>query len=391
MTAFSLRLTNGANAVSKLHAATANSTWREIAPHGIIGGHERRPPTDVGRRADPRPVRAATSTPTWTTSTAPRTRRAGGSAIDRIPPTELWEAHLDQKRELARVRARPAPDPVRSARRGAEDAPGARRGARPEGAHHRLRAPVRDVQARRDDLHGPRPAGAPARRPDRPVQLVFAGKAHPADRPGQAVIQEIFGRTRSPEFRGRVFVLEDYDMRIAQVPRPGRRRLAEQSPAPARGLGHLGHEGRDERRRQPVASSTAGGTRAGATATAGRSAVASRSRTRPPRTGPTRWTCTGCSRARSCPSTTSATRRASRPAGSSGCGGRSRRCCGSSRPRGCSTSTRSGCTCRPRASRSPEAAAVAARMRPPDEAVARSRSSQRMTGAAAMTGASRWR
>jgi glycogen phosphorylase len=50
----------------------------------------------------------------------------------------------------------------------------------------------------------------------RPVQLVFAGKAHPADRPGQAVIQEIFGRTRSPEFRGRVFMLEDYDMRIGR-------------------------------------------------------------------------------------------------------------------------------------------------------------------------------
>jgi starch phosphorylase len=52
--------------------------------------------------------------------------------------------------------------------------------------------------------------------PDRPVQLVFAGKAHPADRPGQAVIQEIFGRTRSPEFRGKVFILEDYDMREAR-------------------------------------------------------------------------------------------------------------------------------------------------------------------------------
>jgi starch phosphorylase len=51
---------------------------------------------------------------------------------------------------------------------------------------------------------------------DRPVQLVFAGKAHPADRPGQAVIQEIFGRTRSPEFRGKVFILEDYDMRIGR-------------------------------------------------------------------------------------------------------------------------------------------------------------------------------
>jgi starch phosphorylase len=51
---------------------------------------------------------------------------------------------------------------------------------------------------------------------DRPVQIVFAGKAHPADRPGQAVIQEIFGRTRSPELRGRVFIIEDYDMRVGR-------------------------------------------------------------------------------------------------------------------------------------------------------------------------------
>jgi len=51
---------------------------------------------------------------------------------------------------------------------------------------------------------------------ERPVQVVFAGKAHPADRPGQQVIQEIFARSRSPKLRGRVFILEDYDMRVAR-------------------------------------------------------------------------------------------------------------------------------------------------------------------------------
>ena len=51
---------------------------------------------------------------------------------------------------------------------------------------------------------------------DRPVQIIFAGKAHPADRPGQSVIQEIFARSRSPQLRGRVFILEDYDMRVAR-------------------------------------------------------------------------------------------------------------------------------------------------------------------------------
>jgi starch phosphorylase len=51
---------------------------------------------------------------------------------------------------------------------------------------------------------------------DRPLQIIFAGKAHPADRPGQGVIQDIFGRSRSPKLRGRVFIMEDYDIRIAR-------------------------------------------------------------------------------------------------------------------------------------------------------------------------------
>jgi starch phosphorylase len=48
------------------------------------------------------------------------------------------------------------------------------------------------------------------------MQVIFAGKAHPADRPGQQVIQEIFQRSRSPELRGRVFILEDYDIRVGR-------------------------------------------------------------------------------------------------------------------------------------------------------------------------------
>ena len=52
--------------------------------------------------------------------------------------------------------------------------------------------------------------------PDRPVQIVIAGKAHPADRPGQRVIQRIFELSRSDRLRSRVFIVEDYDIRIAR-------------------------------------------------------------------------------------------------------------------------------------------------------------------------------
>ena len=49
----------------------------------------------------------------------------------------------------------------------------------------------------------------------RPVQFIFAGKAHPADTPGKEVLQEVYGFTRDPAFEGRIAFLEDYDMHLA--------------------------------------------------------------------------------------------------------------------------------------------------------------------------------
>ncbi len=51
----------------------------------------------------------------------------------------------------------------------------------------------------------------------RPVQLVFAGKAHPADIPGQQLIKKIHALSRRPEFRGRVVLLENYDMALGRL------------------------------------------------------------------------------------------------------------------------------------------------------------------------------
>jgi len=52
--------------------------------------------------------------------------------------------------------------------------------------------------------------------PARPVVLVFAGKAHPADRPGQELIRRVVEVGRMPEFEGRILMVEDYDMRLAR-------------------------------------------------------------------------------------------------------------------------------------------------------------------------------
>lgn len=215
MTAFSLRLTNGANAVSQLHAETANGTWQGITDHAILG------------------ITNGVHSPTWVGSPvvelldrhldADLDDLDGASGQDRfwermerVPTPDLWEAHLRQKRELAifvhgRLRsqlARHGESPTVLAEIDAALDPGiltigfARRFA----TYKRAGLLFSDIDRMARMLWDA----------DRPVQIIFAGKAHPADRPGQRVIQEIFQRSRSDQLRGRVFILEDYDMRVGR-------------------------------------------------------------------------------------------------------------------------------------------------------------------------------
>jgi starch phosphorylase len=52
--------------------------------------------------------------------------------------------------------------------------------------------------------------------PQRPVQVLFAGKAHPRDEPGKALIQQIVRLAQEERFRRRIVFLEDYDMAVAR-------------------------------------------------------------------------------------------------------------------------------------------------------------------------------
>jgi len=215
MTGFSLRLTNDANAVSELHARTADATWQGISPHRI------------------RAVTNGIHVPSWTGNavgvTLSREVDANlddldeesevGAFWDRlgdVPTPELWATHQREKLELAifaRRRLR-----VQFARHG--EAPSVldalEKALDPDiltiGFARRF-ATYKRAGLLFTDLDR---LSAILWNAERPVQLVYAGKAHPADRPGQQVIQEIFARSRSEKLRGRVFILEDYDMRIAR-------------------------------------------------------------------------------------------------------------------------------------------------------------------------------
>ena len=51
---------------------------------------------------------------------------------------------------------------------------------------------------------------------EKPVQLIFAGKAHPADKEGQDLIRYIHEISRKPQFKGKIFILENYNIGIAR-------------------------------------------------------------------------------------------------------------------------------------------------------------------------------
>ena len=215
MTAFSLRLTNGANAVSKLHAVTANETWKGIVAHEIQaitnGVHG---PTWLGKPVEELFSRYLDADVSALDAGSGQDRF--WERLDRIPRADLWEAHLRQKRELAifvhgRLRSQfarhgEAPSVLAEADTALDPAIMTIGFARRFATYKRAALLFTDMDRLARLLWNA----------ERPLQVIFAGKAHPADRPGQKVIQEIFQLSRSAQLRGRVFILEDYDMRVAR-------------------------------------------------------------------------------------------------------------------------------------------------------------------------------
>ena len=212
MTAFSLRTTNGANAVSHLHAQTANTTWSSIIKQPILGiTNGVHPPSWIGGPARTLYESMGADLDNLDASTKPFWTDVAG-----MNDAQLWEAHRRQKLELAYFCRRRLQSQF------------ARHGEAPMVLEELSEALDPDVLtigfARRFATYkraslifsDEERLARILLNADRPVQIVFAGKAHPADRPGQRVIQDIFTRSRAPKFDHHVFVLEDYDIRVGR-------------------------------------------------------------------------------------------------------------------------------------------------------------------------------
>ncbi|MFM7679312.1 MAG: alpha-glucan family phosphorylase [Roseiflexaceae bacterium] len=215
MTVLALRLSEMHNGVSKLHGHVARGMWQWLYP---------------GKSLDEVPITSVTNgihTASWL---APQMRTlfdqvlgkdwyeqldqpATWQALKTSDNAQFWQARLTLKRILVEfVRERLA---QRHTRLGFppvtwpmfDDTILTIGFARRFATYKRATLLFRDPERLKAIIN----------HPERPIQLVFAGKAHPADEPGKHFIQDVYRRSQEPGFAGRIIFLEEYDMCVARA------------------------------------------------------------------------------------------------------------------------------------------------------------------------------
>jgi starch phosphorylase len=218
MTVLAMRTASRINGVSKLHGRVADGMWKHLFP------------SEDAERERIGSVTNGVHIPTWMgPEMGALLRRHLGVDYERrlldpgfadevmaIPDEDVWDSHTAQKsRLIILVRERVLEQLARHGR-SPEDlrrvqsllAPDvltlgfARRFA----TYKRADLMFRDLERLK----------ALMKSSTRPIQILFAGKAHPADKPGQDVLRRIFEASMSADLWGHVVLLENYDMRIAR-------------------------------------------------------------------------------------------------------------------------------------------------------------------------------
>jgi len=206
------------NGVAKLHGVVERDMWHHLWPdfpveevpigHVTNGIHV---PTWLS--SDNARLYRSVLGPDWEKSPLPEER---ASRIDHISDEEFWRVHEAARAHLVRIareslersarRRHASPSEIEACRNALDkDALTigfARRFATYKRATLLLSDPERLKRLLTDPAH--------------PVQIVFAGKAHPADDGGKQLIRRIVEFSRDPAVRGRIVFLENYNIHIAR-------------------------------------------------------------------------------------------------------------------------------------------------------------------------------
>jgi starch phosphorylase len=218
MTVLALKLSRRANAVSSLHGQVSRAMWTPLYP-GY--GEERVPIGHITNGVHVQTWLAPQMHQVYDRHLGPnwpaRCAEPGvWEAIEEVDDSELWETHQTLKTRLIGFARRRA---VRAAER---------RGEAPELIAQLQRALSLDALtigfARRFAtykranlvLQNMESIVSMVNDSQTPIQFVFAGKAHPRDRPGKDILQQIVGLMRDLRFTGKLLFVEDYDINVGR-------------------------------------------------------------------------------------------------------------------------------------------------------------------------------
>ncbi|HTG72590.1 MAG TPA: alpha-glucan family phosphorylase [Terriglobia bacterium] len=218
MTVLGLKICKRANAVSALHGQVSRAMWTGLYPgrpeEGVPIGH----------------ITNGVHVPTWLAPQMSKlydrhfgpgwAEHSGESGlwerIENIDDGELWETHLSLKADLLEFVRRSAVEQAERRKESPEFLQKLGRVLSPDAltigfarrfaTYKRANLILREFEELLQMVNDPK----------RPVQFVFAGKAHPLDVPGKAILQQIAQLMHSSSFSDRLIFVEDYDINVGK-------------------------------------------------------------------------------------------------------------------------------------------------------------------------------
>ena len=218
MTVLGLKFSRRVNAVSALHGEVSRAMWKELYP---------------GRTEDAVPIGHITNgvhVPSWLAPQMFRLydRHLGTGwhersseaqiweGIESVDDGELWETHLSLKSRLLEFVRQRCIDQATYRGESAETLQKLSRVLSPDAltigfarrfaTYKRANLILADIERLASMVNDPH----------RPVQFIFAGKAHPRDEPGKKVLQQVAELMRDPKFENKFVFVEDYDMNVGR-------------------------------------------------------------------------------------------------------------------------------------------------------------------------------
>jgi glycogen phosphorylase len=218
MTILALRMASFSNGVSRLHGKVSRQLWRDLWP-GVP--EDEIPITHITNAVhfqswisqEMEQLYERYLGPSWREQPA---EQSVWQRVESISAEELWHTHerrrerlvaFARKRLHSQLQRRSAPQAEIESIEDALDSNALTIGfARRFATYKRGTLLLRDKDRLANILNDPK----------RPVQIIFAGKAHPNDDAGKELIRQIILLAREPQFRRRIVFLEDYDVSMAR-------------------------------------------------------------------------------------------------------------------------------------------------------------------------------